>query len=435
MKAKLKSNIHFKEILTGSAITFVLKMFGMLLGYIVVLMISRQYGAKGIGVYNLTLSLMTFAAMIAAMGMNISILRYVGQFNKSGEEYKLKLLYRYAVEFVVPFSLLLAMLLYFLADVIAQKIFHNPVYRPALEFAAVIVPFMALQNISVEFIRGLKQLKISEYLRSVNRPLVNITLLSSIGFYVVDDLLPLYTMGTGVVISVCISVYIIIKKLNKIAPASSESFTRKELVTTSSPMMITTVASFVMGNISLWFLGIFSTTEEVGVFSVVFKIAMLISLVLVVVNTASAPKFSELYWNDEQDKLQTILTYSAKIILSISFVMAMIIIILSKNILSIFGTEFIAGYVSLIFMVIGKLFNSFTSSDGIILNMTGNQKTLRNIVLFSLAINFFLNYLLIPKYGINGAAFATMMGTIVLNSLSVLYVKYKLKLVTYYFPF
>ena len=116
LKNKLNGDIHFKEILTGSAITFVLKMSGMLLGYVVILIISRQYGAEGVGVYNLTLSLMTFVAMIAAMGMNVSILRYVGQFNKSGEEHKLKLLYRYALELVVPFSLLLAFLLYTFSD-------------------------------------------------------------------------------------------------------------------------------------------------------------------------------------------------------------------------------------------------------------------------------------------------------------------------------
>ena len=216
LKSKLNGDIHLKEILTGSAVTFVLKVSGILLSYLIVLIISRQYGAEGTGLYSLTLSVMVFVAMLAAMGLNTSILRYAGQFNKSGEEYKLKLLYRYAVELVVPFSLLLALLLYIFASTIAENVFHNPIYKPALEFVAFIVPFRALQNISVEFIRGLKQLKVSEFLRSVNRPIISATLLSIIGLYVVDKLLPIYTLGVGVVITTVYAVYFIVKKMEKI---------------------------------------------------------------------------------------------------------------------------------------------------------------------------------------------------------------------------
>jgi len=46
---------HLKEMLTGSAITFILKISGMLLGYLVVIQVFRRYGAEGIGVYNLLL--------------------------------------------------------------------------------------------------------------------------------------------------------------------------------------------------------------------------------------------------------------------------------------------------------------------------------------------------------------------------------------------
>jgi len=275
LKDKLNGDIHLKEILSGSAVTFVLKMSGMLLGYLVVLIISRKYGAEGIGVYSLTLSMMTFVAMIAAMGMNVSILRYVGQFNKNGEEYKLKLLYRYAVELVVPFSLFLAVLIFFFAGSIAENVFHNPVYKQALEFVAFIVPFMALQNINVEFIRGLKKLKVSEFLRSVNQPLINIILLSSLGLFMVDQLLPLYTLGVGVVTSAMYAMYYIVRKIQKIKPREKNKFSKKELIATSMPMMVTVISSFIMVNVSLFMLEALSTTKEVGLYSVALKISML----------------------------------------------------------------------------------------------------------------------------------------------------------------
>jgi len=118
IKVKLQNDGHLKELLSGSAITFMLKMTGMFLGYIVVLIISKKYGADGMGMYSLIVSIITFLAMFSAVGMNFSILRYVGQFNKHGEKQKLKLLFKYAMEIVIPLSLVISVGLYLLSDVL-----------------------------------------------------------------------------------------------------------------------------------------------------------------------------------------------------------------------------------------------------------------------------------------------------------------------------
>ncbi len=434
LKAKLNGDIHFKEILTGSAITFILKLSGMLLGYIVVLIISRRYGTEGIGVYNLTISIMTFVAMIAAMGMNISILRYVGQFNQHGEEYKLKLLYRYAVEFVIPFSLLLATLLYFLADVIAQKVFHNLAYKPALEFAAFIVPFMVLQDISVEYIRGLKQLKISEFLRSVSRPVVNIILLLILGTFVLDNLLPLYTLGIGIILSAGFAFYYIISKINKIKSASEGIFSKKELIVTSMPMMLITLSSFLLGNIGLYFLEIYTTTEQVGIFSTAFKISFIAGMSLMVINTIAAPKFSQMYWSNESEKLQKIVLYSSKINFIFSLTAATIIIIFSHQILSVFGSKFVQGQLVLIILTIEQFLNAVTGSAGVLLNMVGKQVAAQKIIFFTVIVSVIFNLILIPKYGMLGAALSVLISSIFMRFSNVHYVKKSMGINTIYVP-
>lgn len=428
-------DVHFKEILTGSAITFVLKMLGILLGYIVILIISRNYGAESVGIYNLTLSIMMFLMMISAMGTNISILRYVGQFNNKDEEYKLKLLYKYVLELVLPLSIVLAALLYIFSDVIAEKALNNSEYKPALQFIAFIIPFTVLQEVSVEFIRGLKQLKVSEFLRSVNRPVVNIILLLSVGVFVVDQLLPLYAVGVGIILSALFAFYFIMKKIKKIEFRKSSDFTKKELLQTSFPMMVTGVLSFVMGNISLFMLEIFSTTKDVGIFSVALKIATLISLILVVVNTISAPKFSELYWEKKYDELQIIITQSTKIIFFISMFISIFLIVLSKLILGIFGNDFIAGSFLLVLLILGEMINSVTGSVSILLNMTGNQKILRNIIIFSMLLTVLISYVTITNYGLDGAGYAFIVSMILVNVTAAIYVKIKLGYVTYYNPF
>ena len=111
-KVKLNRNLHFKEILFGSANTIVLKVTGMLLGLGVTLIISRKFGAEGIGLYNLSVRTITLLTLVSTFGIGTSILRYAGQFNKKETEFKLKLLYRHSVQLVLPFSVVLGILLF-----------------------------------------------------------------------------------------------------------------------------------------------------------------------------------------------------------------------------------------------------------------------------------------------------------------------------------
>ena len=67
--------------------------------------------------------------------------------------------------------------------------------------------------------------------------------------------------------------------------------------------------------------------------------------------------------------------------------------------------------------------------------MTGNQNILAKILLFAAILNIVLNLYLIPKYGIDGAALASVISIVVWNSGMILAVKKKLGFYTFYIPF
>lgn len=52
-KQKLKTDTHFAELLKGSSIAFVLRVVGIIAGYIFTLLITRGYGAEAMGVFTL----------------------------------------------------------------------------------------------------------------------------------------------------------------------------------------------------------------------------------------------------------------------------------------------------------------------------------------------------------------------------------------------
>jgi len=95
-----------------------------------------------------------------------------------------------------------------------------------------------------------------------------------------------------------------------------------------------------------------------------------------------------------------------KWIFSLSLPLAVLLIFFSHEIMAIFGQEFSDGAAVLAILAVGQILNSVTGPLGVMIDMGGRSKfTLLNSVLhFSLQIG--LCILLIPRYGVLGAAVA-----------------------------
>ena len=69
------------------------------------------------------------------------------------------------------------------------------------------------------------------------------------------------------------------------------------------------------------------------------------------------------------------------------------------------------------------------------MQMTNNQKVYQYIIILAFIINLILNYILIPIYGINGAAFSSAVAMAFWNLALVIIIKQKLGFWTIYIPF
>lgn len=434
LKNKLKRDIHLSDLLKGSAITLVLKMGGMSLSYILLFLISRKIGAEGVGFYQVMVQILTVLGMVFGLGFNISVLRYVGQFNNDESRPKMHVLYKYFVSSVAPLTIIAGISIYFGADYIISWAGKEQEYAGGLKIIGLVLPFFTLNQISVEFIRGLKKLQISELIRSVLRP--SLMILGVLLFFwgSLGKMDVIYLLCAGLIINSTVARWAIWNEL-KIVPKTVVSFQRKELLKTSYPMWVTGLASSLLMAVPIIFLDLYRTQAEVGIYSIAFKLASTISLVLVVVNTIAAPKFAELFWNDKIPELQKIITQSTKMTFWMAFIFSIILIGGGKFILTVFGEEFKSGYWVMVILLIGQLLNAATGSVSLFLNMSGNQKVIRNIYLFAIILFIPGYYLIIPIYGMEGATFLFLGEMVIINVSAALFVFRNLGIKTFYCPF
>jgi O-antigen/teichoic acid export membrane protein len=135
---------------------------------------------------------------------------------------------------------------------------------------------------------------------------------------------------------------------------------------------------------------------------VTLTIAAFIPLVLTSVNSIFSPIISQLH---SQNKLKDLAYYfqlSGKYIFLLSFPLMVFIFLFSKPIMSLFGNDFIQGSFLLSLIVIGQLINVSMGSVGLMLQMTGLEKPMRDISIVTSLVSFLLYFVLISKWGLVG---------------------------------
>ena len=74
---------------------------------------------------------------------------------------------------------------------------------------------------------------------------------------------------------------------------------------------------------------------------------------------------------------------------------------------TLFGHEFGRAYWPLLLLAVGQLVNAWFGPTGMLLNMTGHEREVTRAVTVAAGMNVVLNLLLIPPFGVVGAAIAT----------------------------
>jgi O-antigen/teichoic acid export membrane protein len=208
----------------------------------------------------------------------------------------------------------------------------------------------------------------------------------------------------------------------------SPIFETKKILSFSWPLFFVGFLDLINNYINTLMLGYFKTSTDVGIYGAAWRTAFLIPIILESFNSIFAPIISDLYNRKEKKKLEDLFKIVARWIFTVSLPVTILMIFFSREILSLWGTEYTLGATSLIIISLAQLINCTTGSVGFMLMMTGHTKI--NLVnnFIGLLSTIALNLLLIPKYGVLGAALslAAVIAIINITRLVEVYVLFKI---------
>ncbi|WP_172379447.1 MATE family efflux transporter [Vibrio sp. Vb339] len=199
-----------------------------------------------------------------------------------------------------------------------------------------------------------------------------------------------------------------------------------ELKVSLSALFVT----MLMGQCSMW-AGQFSTAKflsssDVAFFASTLRTATLASFVLIAVNLVVAPKFAQAFAKGNSGEVNKLSLLSSRLMMLMATPVLAFMTFFPEFLMGLFGEEYKVAAPLLQILAIGQFINVITGSVGYLLNMTGHEKDMRNVVLFSGPLAIVLAFGLTSQFGLMGAAYATAISVATQNLLAVWMVKKRL---------
>ncbi len=238
-----------------------------------------------------------------------------------------------------------------------------------------------------------------------------------------DTFILLFTVSYGLQPLLLILVLLRMGELN-LSPRFD--FLRKSLVRGMANYGIYTLlgglTTVVVWNIDIMMLGSMTGLEQTAVYAIAFYIGTVIAVPKRAIDKIATPLIADHIHKNEWGKVEEIYCKTA-LTQSISGILILLLIWVNATpLLGLLPDVYSDGIRVILFIGLGKLFDMATGTNGSIILTSKHYRfdLITNILLVIFTVT--TNLLLIPRYGIEGAAIATMLSIILYNLIKYLFV-------------
>lgn len=404
----MKIEQELTTVAKGAGITFGGKTAGLGIKYLTEVVLARLLGTELFGLYAIGIVIYKLGEVFSGMGLQSGTVRYVSIYRSSRDRGRLLGVLQQSIGLPFFGGLILGSILFLTSGFIAQEVFNKPNLAPVLRIFAVAIPFGASMTVGALATSGFQTTKYLVYIRNFFHPITNLILIVFVGS------LGWSLWGAAVawvlasILGLILAVYFILKifpeeRWKKIKPV----FETKRLLQFSLPLALGDFLGFILLWMDTLMLGYFRSASEVGIYRAASQTALLLMIFLNSLNTIFSPLIAELFHRNHLQRMEQLFKVATRWSFSLTLPLFLFVWLAGQDILRVFGSEFSVGWLPLVVLSIGQLVNAGTGGIGYMLIMSGHQylKLLSDVVLVSL--NIVLNILLIPRWGLLGAAVAT----------------------------
>ena len=394
------------RLVRDGLLSLIVKVANAALAVGIAVILARSLGASDFGVYSYVLAMVTVLAIPVQFGLPQFLVRETTKAELVGDVNAMHVVWRWAHLVSLLATALVAIVF------AAYCVFFDDSERPLLLFALgfVLVPLYAFGRLRGAALRGLGYTLMGQLPDTLVRPLLLFLMLSALLYFGQGGLDSTTAVSLNVASALAAFLFGALLLYWKAPKSKGRIRVRAEPGWLASAGMLGSLGGLEIlnKNLDLLMIGQFMSDEDVGIYRISVLAAGTAAFGLQAINVTVMRSVSRLYSSGDMVGLQVLTRQSSQLVFGFGVVLFAVLALSGRHILVwLFGDEFGSAYVPMMVLTFGHVVFAAFGAAGVLLTMSGNERLAMSSAGVACLANIALNLVLIPQYGITGAAIAT----------------------------
>ncbi len=405
---------------------FLIRVAGAVLAYLSQVLLARWMGAFEFGVYVYALTWLLLFGGLVDFGLAASSQYFVPKF--TGEK-AIGHLHGYlcgsrwlVFALATLFAIGGALCIYLLEDKI-DRYAVAPLY-----LACLTLPIFGVMNVQDGIARSYNWPYLALLPHYVIRQALLIALMAGVYFAGIktDAVIAVILVAITLWVTTLGQMLLLNRRLRIEVPREPARYDVRQWFSTAFPIFMIDGLYLMFLYMDVLVLNAFRPPEDVAVYFAALKTLSLVAFVYFAVTAAAAHKFAQYHVAGDRKQLADFLASSIRWTFWPSLAAAAVILAFGWPLLWLFGARFVGGYHLMFILAVGLLARASVGPGERVLNMLGEQRTCMLVAGGAAISNLVLCLVLIPRFGVEGAAIATSASFVVESVLLFIAVKKRL---------
>jgi len=406
--------VRERSVDSAVRLAMVIQVAGVALGYGLQFFLARRLGSSEYGVFASAVAWSTALAVVAAVGLPMSALRFIPEYVAKSDWPSVKGFLRFGYAVSVAFSAAVS-----LGCVAILASCHgrlNDASTFTLIACIYLVPLLTISSVQSQLCRGFKWIVTAFAFPMLAQPVLTVCFALLLAIRT-----PLTSTGACVALGLAVALSILVQGLIFAVRRPPDLRTPgvaidiRKWIDVSVPLWIICGFFIVLNQLDILMVTVRLGARDAGLYNAAMISSGFVSLGLVAVNSIAAPTYASLYAQGKRDEMQALASKVAHWITWPAVAVLAVLCLFGRPILHLFGPDFVVAYPSLAILAAGQFVNAACGSVGYLLGLTGHQNESMRVLGWAAAINIALNLIGMSLFGLTGAAIGTAVSMAVWN--------------------
>ncbi|MEZ5535997.1 MAG: oligosaccharide flippase family protein [Thiolinea sp.] len=409
------------SLILQSAISIVARGAGVVLNLTVMVILTRNLPQNEAGMILTLMTLLTGASLFSRLGVEHWLVRDVAALPENESLHIEQGRFLHSAYRMLLLSTLLFMLLWVvLSPLMKQWLFDGEIHLLPLILGAIGILCWNLISTHAIFMKATHHVTESLLTQNALPAITMLVLLLAFWFVFRDNQNYIWLYLASLLLAGGLSFLLVRSWWPHLFHNRKAAFSIKQVLEQSVPLAPIAFVSFLMLWIDAILVAAFLPNEDVALYNSAVRVSFVCGIFLTALEATIYPRLLRIHGN-HPEQLKSFFRKGTLMVAGTLGSITLAIGLLGEQILSVFGPQYVVAVNALLILLLAQFIRALSLTFSLMYIAQKQVGTLNYLLYFALAVNIIANLILIPKFGIEGSAGASLLANLALTGGVVLF--------------